>query len=171
MGEVYRAHDARLNRDVALKVLPDAFVRDRDRLVRFQREAQALAALNHPHIAQILGLEETGAGPALVLEFVDGPTLADRIAHGPLPIDDALNIARQIASALEAAHDRGIVRRDLKPANVKMRPDGAVRKSTARRGNRSWFDRPRCSRCPRRRPISGSCSSSSWTPVSSTSTA
>jgi hypothetical protein len=85
MGEVYRAHDARLNRDVALKVLPDAFVRDRDRLVRFQREAQALAALNHPHIAQILGLEETGAGPALVLEFVDGPTLAEAVPPSPMP--------------------------------------------------------------------------------------
>src|SRR5262245_967269 len=127
MGEVYRARDARLGRDVALKILPDAFARDPDRLARFEREARALAALNHPNIAQIHGLEEAGGTRALVLEFVDGPTLADRLERGPLEMDDALAIARQLAMALEAAHDLGIVHRDLKPANVKVRADGTVK--------------------------------------------
>jgi Tol biopolymer transport system component len=124
MGEVYRARDAKLNRDVALKVLPEAFASDPDRLARFQREAQLLASLNHPNIAAIYGLEEAGGIRALVLELVEGPTLANRIAAGAIPIDDALPIARQIADALEAAHEQGIVHRDLKPANVKVRPDG-----------------------------------------------
>src|SRR6516164_5973391 len=127
MGEVYRARDTKLNRDVAIKVLPEAFTTDPDRLARFKREAHVLAALNHPNIATIHGFEESDGVRALVLEFVNGPTLADRIAHGRLPIDEALPIARQIAKALEAAHEQGIVHRDLKPANVKLRDDGAVK--------------------------------------------
>jgi Tol biopolymer transport system component len=127
MGEVYRARDTRLNRDVALKVLPDLFALDPDRLARFKREAQVLASLNHPNIAAIHGLEESGGVWALVLELVEGPTLADRIAQGPVPLDEALPIARQIAEALEAAHEQGIVHRDLKPANIKVRPDGTVK--------------------------------------------
>ena len=127
MGEVYRARDTKLNRDVAIKVLPEAFTTDPDRLARFKREAHVLAALNHPNIAAIYGFEESDGVRALVLEFVNGPTLADRIAHGRLPIDEALPIARQIAKALEAAHEQGIVHRDLKPANVKLRDDGAVK--------------------------------------------
>src|SRR5260221_14331499 len=116
MGEVYRARDAKLNRDVALKVLPDAFALDPDRLARFQREAQVLASLNHPHIGAIYGFEESNDIRALVLELVEGPTLADRIAQGRIPLDEALPIARQIADALEAAHEQGIIHRDLKPA-------------------------------------------------------
>ncbi len=116
MGEVYRARDVRLKRDVAIKTLPEAFARDPERLARFQREAEVLATLNHPNIAQIYGVEEL----ALVLELVEGPTLADRIAKGALGMDEALPIARQIGEALEAAHERGIVHRDLKPANVKL---------------------------------------------------
>jgi serine/threonine protein kinase len=127
MGEVYRARDARLDRDVALKVLPSSVAADPERLARLQREARTLAALNHPHIAHIYGLEETGGATALVMELVEGSTLADRIAQGPVPIEDALPIARQIAEALEAAHEQGIVHRDLKPANVKVRPDGTVK--------------------------------------------
>src|SRR5579859_7253735 len=127
MGEVYRAHDSKLGRDVALKVLPPAFAGDPDRLARFQREARLLAALNHPNIAQIHGLEESGGVDALVMEFVEGETLADRIARGRIPIADGLTIARQIAEALAAAHAQGIIHRDLKPANVKVRPDGSVK--------------------------------------------
>jgi serine/threonine protein kinase len=127
MGEVYRARDTKLNRDVAFKVLPDAFALDADRLSRFMREAQVLASLNHPNIAHIHGVEESNGIRALVLELVDGNTLADRIAHGPLSVDDALGIARQMAEALEAAHERGIIHRDLKPANIKLRPDGVVK--------------------------------------------
>ena len=127
MGEVYRARDARLNRDVALKVLPDAFALDAERLARFRREAQVLAALNHPHIAAIHGLEDAGGVQALVLELVEGPTLADRIAQGRVPLDEALPIATQIADALEAAHEQGIIHRDLKPANIKITPDGVVK--------------------------------------------
>ena len=119
MGEVYRARDLKLNRDVALKILPDAFALDPDRLARFKREAQVLAALNHQNIAAIYGLEEAASIDALVLELVEGPTLADRIAHGPVALDETLTIARQIADALEAAHDQGIIHRDLKPANIK----------------------------------------------------
>ena len=140
MGEVYRARDRRLQREVAIKIMPEAFAADAERLARFEREAQVLASLNHPNIAAIYGIED---GPpafdgaqakevahrvrALVLELVEGPTLADRIAQGPLPLDEALPIARQIAEALEAAHEQGIVHRDLKPANIKLRPDGAVK--------------------------------------------
>jgi serine/threonine-protein kinase len=127
MGEVYRARDGKLQRDVAIKVLPDAMARDGERLARLEREARTLAALNHPHIAQVHGFETTGTTNALVMEFVDGPTLADTIAHGPVPLEEALSIARQIAEALEAAHEQGIVHRDLKPANIKVRHDGTVK--------------------------------------------
>jgi Tol biopolymer transport system component len=127
MGEVYRARDTKLNRDVALKILPEAFALDADRLARFKREAQVLASLNHPNIAAIYGFEESVDVQALVLELVEGPTLADHIAYGPTPLDDALPLARQIAEALEAAHEQGIIHRDLKPANIKLRPDGTVK--------------------------------------------
>src|SRR5438128_5097951 len=127
MGEVYRARDTKLNRDVALKVIPDTFALDPDRISRFTREAQVLSSLNHPQIAAIYGFEDTSAIHALVLELVEGETLADRIAHGPIPIDEALPIAKQIAEALEAAHEQGIIHRDLKPANIKITPDGAVK--------------------------------------------
>ena len=127
MGEVYRARDTTLNRDVALKVLPELFALDPDRLARFKREAQVLASLNHPNIAAIYGFEGTEGLQALVLELVEGPTLADRIAQGPMPLDEALPIAKQIADALEAAHERGIVHRDLKPANIKVRDDRTVK--------------------------------------------
>jgi eukaryotic-like serine/threonine-protein kinase len=127
MGEVFRGRDRALHRDVALKVLPEAFVQDTDRIARFGREAQILAALNHPNIAAIYGVESSGAVPALVLELVEGPTLADRIASGTLPVDEALAVAAQVVAALEAAHSQGIVHRDLKPANIKLRPDGTVK--------------------------------------------
>jgi serine/threonine protein kinase/Tol biopolymer transport system component len=127
MGEVYRARDSKLHRDVALKILPAHFAMDADRLSRFRREARMLAALNHPNIAAIYGLEEAHGQPALVLELVEGPTLAERIAAGPLPAAEALTIARQIAGALEAAHDKGIIHRDLKPANIKITPAGLVK--------------------------------------------
>jgi serine/threonine protein kinase len=127
MGEVYRATDTGLKRAVAIKVLPDALASDVDRLARFQREAEVLASLNHPNIAAIYGLERAGTMTALVMELVEGPTLADRIARGPLSMDEALPIARQVAEALEAAHEQGFVHRDLKPANIKVRPDGAVK--------------------------------------------
>ena len=129
MGEVYRARDTTLGRDVALKVLPEAFTSDPDRLARFEREARVLASLNHPNIGTIYGLEEADGGKsrALVLELVEGPTLADRIAQGPIPLDEALPIARQIAEALEAAHEAGVIHRDLKPANVKVKTDGTVK--------------------------------------------
>ena len=127
MGIVYRATDSTLHRDVALKVLPDAFANDPERLARFQREAQVLASLNHPNIAAIHGLEQSGDVQALVLELVEGPTLQDRTAAGPIPLDEALPIARQIAEALEAAHEQGIIHRDLKPANVKVKEDGTVK--------------------------------------------
>ncbi len=127
MGEVYRARDAKLNRDVALKVLSESFRHGDDRVARFRREAQVLASLNHPHIGGIYGLEDTGDITALVLELVEGPTLADRIRQGAVPLDEALRIATQIADALEAAHEQGIIHRDLKPANIKVRPDGTVK--------------------------------------------
>src|SRR6188472_2907441 len=123
MGEVYRARDSKLKREVAIKVMPDDVASDRERLARFQREAEVLASLNHPHIAHVYGIE----GNALVMELVEGEDLAQRIARGAVPIDEALPIARQIAEALEAAHDAGIIHRDLKPANVKVRPDGTVK--------------------------------------------
>ena len=127
MGQVYRATDTQLGRDVALKILPDAFAADPDRLARFQREAQVLASLNHPGIAAIYGIETSDETQALVLELVEGPTLADRIANGPIPLDEALPIAKQIAEALEAAHEAGVIHRDLKPANIKVREDGTVK--------------------------------------------
>jgi serine/threonine-protein kinase len=127
MGEVYRARDTKLNRDVAIKVLPDGFTEDAERVARFQREAQVLASLNHPNIAAIYGLEESDGIRALVMELVEGPTLADRVAAGPIPVDEALAIARQIAEALEVAHERGIIHRDLKPANVKVTPDDTAK--------------------------------------------
>jgi serine/threonine-protein kinase len=127
MGEVYRARDTKLNRDVALKVLPDTFAADADRLARFRREAHVLASLNHPHIAAIYGFEDSGGAHALVLELIEGPTLADRIARGPIPQTEALLIAKQIADALEAAHEQGVIHRDLKPANIKLRDDGTVK--------------------------------------------
>src|ERR1022692_2381412 len=127
MGEVYRARDAKLGRDIALKVLPEAFARDAERMARFQREAKVLASLNHPNIASIYGLEDSGATHALVMELVEGPTLADRIKQGPIPVSEALAIAKQMCEALEYAHERGIVHRDLKPANVKVTSDDAVK--------------------------------------------
>jgi len=127
MGEVYRARDTKLNRDVAIKVLLPSVANDPDRLARFSREAQVLASLNHPNIAHIHGLEESSGVTALVMELVEGEDLSQRIARGPIPIDEALPVARQIAEALEAAHDHGIIHRDLKPANIKVRPDGTVK--------------------------------------------
>ena len=127
MGQVYQATDTKLNRQVALKILPEAFATDPDRLARFQREAQVLASLNHPNIAAIHGIEQSGDTRALVLELVEGPTLADRIAQGPVPLDEALPIAKQIAEALEAAHEAGVIHRDLKPANIKVKEDGTVK--------------------------------------------
>ncbi len=118
MGEVWRARDNKLDRDVALKDLPEAFTSDVDSLARFEREAKVLASLNHPNIGGIHGLEEADGVKALVLELVEGPTLADRIAEGPIPLDEALPIARQVAEALEAAHEQGIIHRDLKPSNI-----------------------------------------------------
>jgi serine/threonine protein kinase len=128
MGEVYRARDTSLNRDVAVKILPDVFAADPDRLARFTREAQTLAALNHPNVAQIYGLVETGgATRALVMELVEGEDLSQRLTRGAFPIEEGLSIARQIAEALEAAHEQSVIHRDLKPANVKLRLDGAVK--------------------------------------------
>src|SRR5687768_17336688 len=129
MGEVFRARDPRLNRDVAIKVLPELLTRDPDRLARFTREAQTLAALNHPNIAQIHGVVDfpSDTSQALVMELVEGEDLSQIIARDPVPMADALSIARQIIDALEAAHEQGIVHRDLKPANIKVRPDGTVK--------------------------------------------
>jgi serine/threonine protein kinase len=138
MGEVYRARDTKLGREVALKILPEAFASDPDRLMRFEREARTLASLNHPHIAQVYGIEDSGATRALVMELVEGEDLSARIARGlaspkpvgeggPIPLDEALPLARQIAEALEAAHEAGIIHRDLKPANIKVRDDGTVK--------------------------------------------
>jgi eukaryotic-like serine/threonine-protein kinase len=126
MGEVYRARDATLHRDGALKVLPERFALDDERLTRLRREARTLAALNHPHIAQIYGVHANGTH-ALVMEFVEGDTLAERIVRGALPVGAALALAWQIADALEAAHEAGVVHRDLKPANIKVTPQGTVK--------------------------------------------
>ena len=127
MGVVYRAHDSRLGRDVALKILPSLFLADAERRARFEREARLLASVNHPNIGTIYGFEQAGDVDALVLELVEGPTLAERISAGPIAVSEVLAIARQIAEALDAAHDRGIVHRDLKPSNIKVRPDGTVK--------------------------------------------
>src|SRR5262245_19687633 len=126
MGEVYHAHDVKLDRDVAIKVLPQVLRDDPERLARFEREARTLAALSHPNIALVHGFEDSDV-PALIMELVEGPTLADRIAKGPIPLDEALPIARQVAEGLQAAHEQGIVHRDLKPANIKVRDDGTVK--------------------------------------------
>jgi serine/threonine protein kinase len=128
MGEVYQPHDTKLGRDVAIKVLPEAFAHDPERLARFQREAKMQAALNHPNIATIHGLEQSGGTSYLVMELVAGETLADRVKReGAVPVDEALPIAKQIAEALEAAHEKSIIHRDLKPANVKVTPEGKVK--------------------------------------------
>ena len=127
MGEVYRARDERLGRQVAIKLLPSHLASDSDRRARLEREARTLAALNHPHIGAIYGLEDVDGCPALVLELVEGETLAEHVARGPLPLAQALAIARQIADALAAAHEHGIIHRDLKPANIKITPDGIVK--------------------------------------------
>jgi len=145
MGEVYRARDTRLGREVAMKVLPGGFAADSERMARFRREAQVLASLNHPNIAIIHGLEESGSVHALVMELVEGPTLAARIAQGPVPVDEALPIAQQVAEALEAAHEKGVIHRDLKPANLKLTADGKVR---------SWISAwPRLRKATIRAPI------------------
>ena len=127
MGEVYRARDLKLGRHVALKVLPASFANDQDRLARFRREAQLLASLNHSNVGHIYGFEDGDVSPVLVLELVEGPTLADRLDRGTLPLPEALQIARQVALALEAAHEQGIIHRDLKPANIKVKDDGTVK--------------------------------------------
>jgi eukaryotic-like serine/threonine-protein kinase len=127
MGEVFQAKDQVLGREVAIKVLPEEFARDADRVARFQREAKVLASLNHPNIASIHGLEESGGTKFLVLELVEGNTLADQIKAGSMPVDEALKLALQIAEALEAAHEKGVIHRDLKPANIKVTPDGKVK--------------------------------------------
>src|SRR5215469_13278192 len=127
MGEVYRGRDTKLKREVAIKILPEDFSRDADRISRFQREAEVLASLNHPNIAGIYDLQEAEGSRFLVLELVEGETLADRIQRGPIPIDEALQIAKSICEALEAAHEQGIVHRDLKPANIKLTSDGNVK--------------------------------------------
>jgi serine/threonine protein kinase len=127
MGEVYRATDTKLKRQVAIKILPPSFAADHDRLARFQREAEVLASLNHPNIAAIYGLEESEGIAALVMELVEGDDLSQRIAKGAIPLDEALPMAKQIADALEAAHEQGIIHRDLKPANIKVRSDGTVK--------------------------------------------
>src|SRR5229473_6588750 len=127
MGEVYRARDTTLKRDVALKVLPASFLRDPERMARFQREAEVLASLDHPHIGPIYGLVDSADSRALVLALIEGPTLADRIEAGPLALDGAVAIAKQIIEALEYAHERGVIHRDLKPANVKITSEGVVK--------------------------------------------
>src|SRR5215471_13930926 len=127
MGEVYRARDTKLKRDVAIKTLPEEFSQDADRLSRFQREAEVLASLNHPNIAAIYDLQEANGSRYLVLELVEGATLACRIARGPIQVEEALDIARNICEALEAAHEKGIIHRDLKPANVKITREGNVK--------------------------------------------
>jgi len=127
MGEVYRATDTTLGRQVAIKVLPEALASDTERVARFEREAKALAALNHPHIAQIYGFEKSSGVHALVMELVEGPTLAERIGQGAIPVEETIGIARQVVEAIEAAHEQGIIHRDLKPANIKIREDGVVK--------------------------------------------
>src|SRR5215813_5460261 len=126
MGVVFRAHDTKLQRDVALKLLPDHFANDPERLARFRREAQLLASLNHPNIAQIYGLEDSTPQVCIVLELIEGETLAERIRRGPMALHEALSIARQIAEAMDVAHEKGVIHRDLKPANVKITPEGVV---------------------------------------------
>ena len=131
MGEVYQATDTNLKRAVAIKVLPESVAGDPERLARFQREAEVLAALNHPNIAQIHGLEKSDGQTALVMELVEGPTLADQIAQGAILVDEALPLAKQIAEAFEAAHEHGVIHRDLKPANIKITPEGVLRRAVS----------------------------------------
>jgi serine/threonine protein kinase len=159
MADVYCAHDEHLGRDVALKMLPSAVVADPERIARFEREAKTLASLNHPHIAQIYGLEESGGTRFLIMELVDGETLAARLERGPVPIPEALALAAQIAAALEAAHERGIVHRDLKPANIAVAADGAIKVLDCGIGARQLADDhvagddDRCRRDPRNRGV------------------
>jgi serine/threonine protein kinase len=153
MGEVFRAKDTNLRRDVAIKVLPDTFAHDEERLARFEREARTLASLNHPNIAIIHGFESANGIRAFIMELVDGPTLADRMAQGAVAVNETLVIAKQIADALEAAHEQGIVHRDLKPANIKIRPDGAV-KVLDFGLRRPWSRLTRSPRASRSRPQS-----------------
>ncbi len=127
MGEVYRARDTKLGREVAIKVLPEAFSQDRERLDRFEREARLLASLNHPNVATLHGLEESGGIRFLVMELVEGETLAERIARGSISVEKALPLFKQIAEGLEAAHEKGVIHRDLKPANIKVTPEGKVK--------------------------------------------
>src|SRR5262249_32654598 len=127
MGEVYRATDTVLHRQLALKVLPPEVANDPERVARFRREAEVLASLNHPNIAHLYGIEQSNGALALTMELVEGPTIVDRLASGPLPVSEALSVARQISEALEAAHAQGIIHRDLKPANIKVRADGTVK--------------------------------------------
>ena len=127
MGEVYRARDTKLGREVAIKVLPEEFSRDAERLARFEREAKLLASLNHPNIATLYGHEESNGRQLLVMELVEGETLAERIARGPIPADEAIELFIQIAEGLEAAHEKGVIHRDLKPANIKITPDGKIK--------------------------------------------
>jgi serine/threonine-protein kinase len=127
MGEVFQAKDQKLGRDVAIKVLPEEFARDTDRVARFQREAKLLASLNHPNIAAIYGLEASEGTNFLVMELVEGQTLAERLKSGPIPVEESLKLALQIAEALEAAHEKGVIHRDLKPSNIKVTPDGKAK--------------------------------------------
>jgi serine/threonine protein kinase len=127
MGEVYRARDTKLGREVAIKVLPEHFADDEERLARFEREARTLAALNHPNVAQIFGVDQVDETCFLVLELVPGESLEERLRRGPLPLEEALDVCRQIAAGLEAAHEAGVIHRDLKPANVRLTPDGKVK--------------------------------------------
>jgi len=148
MGEAYRATDSRLKRDIAIKVLPDAFSLDAESIARFQREAEVLASLNHPHIAAIYDLGSFEGSRFLILEFVEGDTLADRIARGAIPLNEALSIASQIAEALEAAHEKGVIHRDLKPANIKLTIDGNVKVLDAQDGQRFLINAEEISTAP-----------------------
>jgi len=148
MGEVYRATDSRLKRDIAIKVLPDAFSLDAESIARFQREAEVLASVNHPHIAAIYDLGSLEGSRFLILEFVEGDTLADRIARGAIPLNEALSIASQIAEALEAAHEKGIIHRDLKPADIKLTIDGNVKVLVSQDGQRFLINAEEISTAP-----------------------
>ena len=127
MGEVYRATDTKLDREVAIKVLPESFAQDKERLARFEREAKVLASLDHPNIGAILGVEDADGKRCLILQLIEGETLTERLRTGAMPIDEALDVCKQIAEALEAAHEKGIIHRDLKPGNIKITPDGKVK--------------------------------------------
>jgi serine/threonine protein kinase len=162
MGEVYRARDTKLGREVAIKMLPEHFADDEERLKRFEREAKTLASLNHPNVAQINGVDQVGDTCFLVLELVPGESLEERLKRGPLPLDEALDVAKQIAEGLEAAHEAGVIHRDLKPANVRLTPEGKVKvldfglakpsQEGARAPPRTACSRPRRAACSARRP-------------------